>query len=116
MVELCSVRLMSDDEILTLLGKYGMKSHTPYTITAPDVLLSQIRQAQVKGYTVDNGEHDDRVCCLASPIYDYRGDIIAAISTAAHKMSPVDQDVLIHLLKKTAVCISKRLGWQETED
>ena len=101
---------MDDKEILELLEKFGMKSFTPFTITSPEALIAQIHEARLKGYTVDNGEHENRVCCLAVPIYDYRGDIIAAISTAAHRIIPVDQDELIRLLKQTSKQISERLG------
>ena len=104
----------SDEEIRAILDKYGMPGFTPFTLSTPDALLAQIHEARAKGYTLDNGEHEENVLCLAVPVYDYRNDIIAAISTAAFKQNVVNQADLIRMLKETAKKISSRLGYLST--
>lgn len=101
----------TDSEILAILQRYGMQEFTPYTITSPEKLLAQLHDAKIKGYTVDNGEHEENVFCLAVPIYDYRNDIIASISTAANRATNINRSALIDLLKSTSYDISRRLGY-----
>ena len=100
----------SDEEVLQILQQYGMPSFTDATITDPELLLAQIRQARTNGYTEDIGEHERNVCCIAAPIYDYRNSIIAAISTAASSEAKVSNVSTAPLLIKTAEMISARLG------
>lgn len=100
-----------DNEILRILEVTGMERFTSDTITSPNALLEQIRASRQNGFTVDNFEHEEHVCCIAAPIYDYRRRIIAAISTAASKNSQIDRLQLIQCMKKTALKISASLGY-----
>lgn len=101
----------SDEEILEILKRIGMKTFTPSTITDPAELIQQIHEARKTGFTVDMGEHEADVYCLAVPIFDYRGEIIAAISTAMYQTDQAHQAQLVELLKSTSNNISRRLGW-----
>lgn len=100
----------SDEEILQILQRYGMPAFTDETITDPQTLLAQIREARMRGYTEDNGEHEKAVYCIAAPIYDYRNVITAAISTAALRDAKERNAYIAPLLMKTAENISIRLG------
>ena len=100
----------SDEEILEIIQKTGMQRFTSDTLTEPDELLEQLRIARRKGFTIDNFEHEENVCCIAVPIYDYRHQIIAAISTAALKNTSLDREHMITALKSTAQQISSCLG------
>ena len=57
----------TDNEILNILGQYGMQAYTQHTITDPSVYLKQIAQGRRNGYTIDFCEHEDGMCCIASP-------------------------------------------------
>lgn len=107
----------TDNEILSILEQYGMHSYTPNTITDPSVYLKQITQGRMDGYTVDLGEHEETVCCIAAPLYDYRGKIIAAISSSFYAQ---DEPLNELNLNKAASCIcqaaekiSQQLGWNK---
>ena len=101
----------TDQEILDILEITGMERFTADTITSPAALLEQLHFARQNGFTVDNFEHEEHVCCIAAPIYDYRRRIIAAISTAALKNAQLDRQYLIDAMKKTAENISASLGY-----
>lgn len=45
-----------------------LQSRTPYTVTDPDVLRTQLNTARVAGVAVDREEHTLGVSCLAAPI------------------------------------------------
>lgn len=101
----------SDDEVRLMLAEAGMERFTPYTLATPDALLAQLQQARIDGFTHDDGEHEAEVCCVAVPVYDYRGSIVAAISTAAQRESKNNQEYLVAQLKRTAQSISRSLGY-----
>lgn len=99
-----------DDEILSMLRRYGMQSFTDETVTVPEMLIKEIQEARICGYTEDNGEHEKNVYCIATPIYDYRNTIIAAISTAATRDTKANNSKIAPQLIETAAQISARLG------
>lgn len=105
------IMMHSDNEIADIIREYGMEVYTPFTLRTPEALLAQIHEARINGYTIDNCEHEDTICCLAVPIFDYRNNIIASISTAAHKPLNIDQTRLIALLKQTSKDISGAIGY-----
>jgi DNA-binding IclR family transcriptional regulator len=64
----------------------GLKSFTPHTITATEVLAAELQRVRHDGYAVDREEFDENFCCVAAPIFDSRGRFVAALglSTTAH--------------------------------
>lgn len=101
----------SDEEVHDLLNKAGIEIFTNNTLTTPEALLAQLKTARQCGFTIDDSEHEEHVCCIAAPIYDYRGRIIAAVSTAALKSERTDRQHLISALKNTTLKISEILGY-----
>jgi DNA-binding IclR family transcriptional regulator len=55
---------------------------TPYTNTSPNRLLEELRVIRERGYGLDEQEHEIGVRCVAAPIRNHRGDVVAAISVA----------------------------------
>lgn len=107
----------TDNEILCILEQYGMHAYTQRTITDPSIYLKQIAQGRKNGYTTDLCEHEEGMCCIASPIYDYRGEIIAAISSSCYSLDELqDSDFLnksASYMRQYAEKISQRLGWNK---
>lgn len=103
----------TDEEILSKLSKGTFQKFTQTTLEKPEEVLEQVKIARKLGYAVDNEEHEEGIFCLAVPIYDYRGKIIAAVSTAGQNKEFIDcpPEESIAIIKKTADEISKRLGY-----
>lgn len=55
------------------------QSYTVRTITDPQMLQHHLEQVRSQGYAIDDEEFDQGVRCLAVPVYDFRGECIAAI-------------------------------------
>jgi len=53
--------------------------YTPGTIVEPDELAGQLERVLSESVAMDYEEYREGICCLASPIRDRRGGIIAAI-------------------------------------
>jgi IclR family KDG regulon transcriptional repressor len=87
---------------------------TPMTITNIDDLLQQLKRVQIQGYAFDNGEHEEDVECVAAPIRNIEGNVIAAISVSKPKSRMKVQNngsELIDLVLESAEKISSRLGY-----
>lgn len=105
-----------DENILTKLSKVKFEKFTPTTLETPKEVLEEIKIAREKGYAIDNAEHEGDVFCIAAPIYDYRGKIIAAISIAGEGEIFIQEPTkeAIDLVKQTALDISVRMGFRNT--
>lgn len=105
----------SDEEIISKLSEQKFEKFTPTTLETPEQVVEQVSKARKTGYTIDNQEHEMGIFCLAVPIYDYRGKIIAAISTADTDKCFIEKPNkgVLELIKDTGYNISKRLGYPD---
>jgi DNA-binding IclR family transcriptional regulator len=55
---------------------------TPRTITSAKRLLKDLRGIRERGYGLDLEEREKGVCCIAAPVRNHTGDVVAAISVA----------------------------------
>ena len=46
-------------------------------MTDKESLLKELKKIRKQGYAIDNMEHEEGVRCVAEPICDYRGEVIA---------------------------------------
>ena len=60
---------------------------TPYTITSAKRLLKELRVIRERGYGIDDQEREKGVRCLAAPVRNHTGEVVAAVSVAG----PVDR-------------------------
>jgi DNA-binding IclR family transcriptional regulator len=103
----------ANEEIEELFREKQLTAFTSKTITDIPSLLHDIEGARKKGWTYDDEEYEDDVRCIGAPIYDYRDNTIAAVSTAwhAHNKNQKIADAA-ELLVKAAAEISKRMGYR----
>lgn len=98
-----------------LLADCDFAPHTSTTITSPDAYRKALAEARARGWAVDDGEYEDFVNCVAVPVRDSSGEIVAAASVTALKaradLGALESDVLPDLMT-TADTISKELGWR----
>jgi IclR family acetate operon transcriptional repressor len=86
---------------------------TDSTITDLPHLTSELEDIHKKGYAFDNGEHEDEVRCIATPIFDLSGQAVAALSISgpAARIDPLGENgEMIALAKQAAENISHMLG------
>ncbi|MHB0868679.1 MAG: IclR family transcriptional regulator [Chloroflexota bacterium] len=91
----------------------GLPPRTPKSITVPNLLWARLEEVRANGYAVDDEETALGVRCVAAPIFDYQGDVIAAVSISGPTMRVVTERVpeLGELVKTTAYRISQRMGY-----
>lgn len=65
--------------------KVGLIQYTEYTITDRLKMEEELCSIRKNGYSVDRLEKDEGVCCIAAPIHNTEGQVIAACSISGPK-------------------------------
>lgn len=93
-----------DPEIVGILEERGMPALSPYTITEKEQFLDNLDQTRKQGYSVDDQEGAVGIFCLAVPIRNRSGEIVAALSASgpSPKFSSDIKKSLLQELRDTA--------------
>jgi len=85
---------------------------TERTVTAPDKLRQSLVRVRECGYAFDDEENEDGARCIAAPIMNHAGQVLAAISLSAPASRMSDRLVakIAAATKETAAIISQRMG------
>ena len=61
---------------------------TPRTVTTAKRLMKELTVIRERGYGLDEEEREKGVCCVAAPIRNHTGEVVAAVSAAGpvHRM------------------------------
>jgi len=102
----------NEDEVKRIIQTAGLPRFTDNTITNEDALLQTLVKIQKQGYAYDLEEILPDLCCVAAPIYNHMGQVIAAISMSIpayrfRRSQAEYRDAIV----RTAKIISKRLGY-----
>jgi DNA-binding IclR family transcriptional regulator len=91
----------------------GLKRYTDATITEPAVLAEELAAIRAKGYAIDDEEIEVGLRCVAAPIRNHSGRVIAAISVAApvQRMTKKNAQATATAVVAAADAISRRLGY-----
>ncbi|MDR1110739.1 MAG: IclR family transcriptional regulator [Deltaproteobacteria bacterium] len=103
---------LSGEELRQVMARCPFERFTPNTITSLPALRDELRKVRRLGFAVDNLEFSPNNRCVGAPIYDYRGEIVAAISASGpptvlpeERVPEVAQEVMAK-----ARAISRNLG------
>ncbi|MCS6873336.1 MAG: IclR family transcriptional regulator [Pyrinomonadaceae bacterium] len=107
------VAFLPKEEILKILTTRGMEKKTRRTITSPQKFLVEIEKVRRAGFAVDNEENSEGVRCVASPIFDASGKVIAAFGTSSVTFHIDDKNLprIAELVRKSAMKISRHIGF-----
>lgn len=67
-------------ELDAYLSRNQLERYTEHTITTREGLISEIEHIREFGYALDNEECEIGVRCVAVPIYDFTGKMVAGLS------------------------------------
>ena len=70
-------------ELRATLNGVKLQAHSRRTITSIEKLARSLALARADGYTVDDGEFLEEVRCVAAPIRDQAGTVVASIGISA---------------------------------
>ena len=109
----CLLSGLPECDVREIVSRCSFEKYTEKTLDS-ETLLQQVRRVASAGWAVDDEEHDKGIRCIAAPVYDYRGKVIAAVSIAgpAAAVAPQNDGETAEIVKETALNISKRLGYK----
>nr|MDT0662246.1 IclR family transcriptional regulator [Micromonospora sp. DSM 115978] len=70
---------LDDVEVRNRFGGRRLTALTPHTITSVPALLRELEQVRQRGYAVDTEELELGLSCVAAPIRDGEGRVVAAL-------------------------------------
>jgi DNA-binding IclR family transcriptional regulator len=103
---------LPEDQVRDILLHGGMPRHTPRTIVTPDAFVTALAEVRRQGYAVDDGERSPDIRCVAAPVQDHHGRVVAALS-ASGPLFRLDDAVFADLSKAVVAAagvVSHRLG------
>jgi IclR family KDG regulon transcriptional repressor len=96
------------------LSKHGLVRVTDRTIQSRERFYKELEETRNRGYAIDDEENEKGVRCVAAPIFDYTGKVIAAVSITGYLDSfPIGKiNFLGTEVMKCADSISARMGYR----
>ena len=104
---------LPEEERRKILEGKQLPRLTERTITDKEELEKNLEQVKKQGFALDNEENEKDVCCMAVPIRNYQGTVIAALSISrpSFRMYKNKQKDLEKALIEIGEKISKRMGY-----
>jgi DNA-binding IclR family transcriptional regulator len=101
---------------MRFLRSESLVAHTPNTITDTDRLFRELVRIRSVGYAVDREENEPGILCVAAPVRDFRGAVIAAVSaTGLMDVSPEHVEKKVKRAREAAGQISHAMGAPDDE-
>ena len=103
---------MPEAEVDELLAEWPMTALTPNTVTDAATLKSRLSHVRERGFALDMEEMEEGLRCVAAPIRDPRGRVVAGISISGprHRMTEEAMQRFGLLVREAGEKISARLG------
>jgi IclR family acetate operon transcriptional repressor len=97
-----------------IVGPEPYPSATAATLTTRSALLAELAQVRERGHAVDAQEFEADVRCVAAPVRNREGEVVAALSVSAPagRLSPARVLAVVRPLVAAADELSSRLGWR----
>lgn len=109
----CLLSGLNNNEISEILSRCSFHKYTPKTLDR-EVVLRQVMAVAAYGWAIDDEEHDEGIRCIASPVFDYRGKVVAAVSIAGPSavIALENDSETAKMVQEAALKISKRMGFK----
>jgi DNA-binding IclR family transcriptional regulator len=104
---------LEEESLNEVINTVGLSRFTKNTITDKKRLKEELSKVREQGFAEDNEEIEDGLCCIAAPIRNYQGIVIAAISVSipAFRMSGTKKEQMKRIVIEKAQRISMQLGY-----
>src|SRR5499426_4109231 len=103
---------LPEDEADELITNCELTRYTDRTLTTRMKLKAELKLIRRRGYAMDNGEIEEGLRCLAAPVWDYSGKVIAALSIAgpAFRLTEARIPAVSQVVIDAAKRLSEELG------
>lgn len=94
--------------VADILERKGLPVHTDHTITDRDQFIQELVEVRKKGFALDLEENEYGITCIAVPIFDHLGKVIAAVSISGPTMRMTRER--LQMLKPRVISIGKQIS------
>lgn len=99
------------EEQMALVDQIEFKALTERTITSKERFVEELDRTKERGYSLDVRELEDITSCCGAPIFDFSGEVVAAVSLSDIHNDSLDDELVAKDLKEVAMQISRSLGY-----
>lgn len=105
---------MDETELETTLAHLTFSANTANTITSKQALRDELSKVREYYVAFDHEEDVAGIACVASPIFDHRGKVIAGISVSGtcQQINEIAPQMLAKVVCQQACAISQVMGYQ----
>ncbi|MHB8278941.1 MAG: IclR family transcriptional regulator [Candidatus Humimicrobiaceae bacterium] len=103
----------NEEELKAFVEKKGLAELTTNTITTMNGLIKELQKVRSLGYAFDNEECEVGARCLAAPIRDYTGKVVASMSVSGpvSRLTLGKADSIKDTILKLSNDASKAMGY-----
>lgn len=111
----CIMACLSSEELEKAIFGCRFEAHTPHTITTFADFKRHLKRVREQGWAMDDQEYVLEHRCVGAPVFDYRGDAIAAVSASGSLAELRDERLpeVVADVKASARELSQRMGYTE---
>ncbi len=104
------------EEVTATIERYGWRPYTERSIQSFERLARELAVVREQGYALDDEERRAGVVCLAAPVRNHTGEVVAALSVSgtAEKLHPAARETVLLRVREAADRIAFRLGYAGT--
>jgi IclR family KDG regulon transcriptional repressor len=101
------------DVVDTYLAESKRKQLTARTIVDASEIRRQLELVRSRGYATEMSESAEDICCIGAPIFDYTGQVVAAVSISGsvEEVAP-NMEAFAKSVTEQASTISKSFGYR----
>jgi len=110
----CHLLNYSEARLNELVEKKGLSRLTDHTIVTLEDLRKEVERVKEQGYALDNEECEVGVRCVAVPVRDYTGTVVAGISVSV-PITRLDEhrtEEIISYMLDVQTRASAEMGWE----
>lgn len=106
---------LDENQLQSLMDGYVYEKRTENTIDSYKAFVEELEAVRKRGYAEDYEENEPGIICIAMPVRDYSGEVIAAVSVSTPKSHFSDEIAgsYYQYLKECVEEISSNLGYKK---
>ncbi|MCL4370769.1 MAG: IclR family transcriptional regulator [Chloroflexi bacterium] len=104
---------LPDEELDRMLHSYRLIPYASRTIVDTGILMAELEEVRRQGYATDYGEQEEGVSCIAAPVRDHTGRVLAVISISGPwiRITPERVPLLVPSVQEACARLSAALGY-----
>lgn len=107
------IAFLPDKQLRRIMDRIEYRAYTSTTITSAEQLHDELKKIRENEISIDNGEHEEEIRCIAAPIFNFEKKVVGAISISITTSRSTLEELMSYkaLLLESTKAISEQLGY-----